>query len=79
MNIELHISTILHEKLPDLDKNPVADKWDLSNGTNIRNILEMLNLSEIPVILMLNGRQGSENDILREGDILKIFGVLAGG
>jgi len=79
MMIEIHISSVLHDIIPDLGKNLGKDKWEIDEGTEIQKVLDMLNIGEIPIILMLNGRQGDRTNPLSDGDCLKIFGVLAGG
>ena len=38
----------------------------LTGGTNAQQIIEMLNLAEVPVLLMLNGRQGDRRSTLNE-------------
>jgi sulfur carrier protein ThiS len=42
-------------------------------------MLDMLNLTKIPALLILNGDVVSEDSILKEGDTLKIFPVVSGG
>ena len=79
MMIEIHISSVLHEKIPDTGKNLSQDKWELAQGDDVQKVLQILKLDEIPTILMLNGRQADKNSILNDGDLLKIFAVLAGG
>jgi sulfur carrier protein ThiS len=75
----MEISSILHKKIPPSDKNLNSDKWDIPEGTSVTGILEMLNLTEVYTILVLNGRQGNKSSILKEGDLLKIFPAASGG
>lgn len=77
--IEIHISAVLHNKISVTGKNLAKDKWELTEGADIQKALEVLNMDRIPVFLMLNGHQGNRKNLLKDGDILKIFPVLAGG
>ena len=79
MMIELQIASILRQKAPSSDKDLSGDKWEIPEETSVAGVLEMLNLTDIPVILMLNGRQGNRDKILRENDVLKIFSAVSGG
>ncbi len=79
MVIELQIASILRQKIPPSDKDLGGDKWDIPEETSVAGLLEMLNLTHIPVILMLNGRQGNRDTILKENDVLKIFSAVSGG
>lgn len=79
MMIEIHISSALHHKIPAMGKNPTKDSWELPDGSDIQQVLERLKLAEVPVLLMLNGRQGDRRSTLNHGDVLKIFAVLGGG
>ncbi len=79
MIIMLEVASILHQKIPPSDKNLRRDKWEVQEETTVAEVLEMLNLGHIPVILMLNGRQGQRDTILKENDVLKIFSAVSGG
>ena len=79
MIIEMEISSVLHKKIPISDKNLDSDKWEVPEGTGTTAILEMLNLTDIHTILILNGRQGNKNSILKEGDLLKVYPAAGGG
>lgn len=79
MMIKMEISSILHEKIPNSRKNLARDHWDLPEGINVQLVLEMLNLTEVHTILVLNGRQGDRHSTLNEGDILKNFFAVTGG
>jgi hypothetical protein len=62
-----------------MGKKPEKDSWELPDGADIHQVLEMLNLTGTPTLLVLNGRQGNPRSVLNDGDILKIFSVLSGG
>jgi sulfur carrier protein ThiS len=79
MKVEIHISSVLHRKILPTGKNPGKDTWELPGDTRVRDVLEMLGLTQVPVVLMLNGHQGNRDSVLTDGDILKIFSVISGG
>ena len=79
MMIEIKIASALHGKIPHSDKNPGGDKWDLPEETEVAHVLEMLNLTELPAILILNGHQTTKTTLLKEGDVLKIISAVSGG
>jgi len=79
MIIEMEISSVLHKKIPSSDKNLDSDKWAVPEGTGVTAILEMLNLTEVHTILILNGHQGNKTSILKEGDLLKVYPAASGG
>ena len=79
MMIEIKVSSVLHGKVPPSDKNLNGDKWEIPDETEVADVLEMLNLTGIPAILILNGRQTNKESFLKEGDSLKIFSAVSGG
>ena len=79
MMIEIKIASALHGKIPHSDKNPGGDNWDVPEETGVADILEMLNLTDLPAILILNGRQTTKTTPLKDGDVLKIFSAVSGG
>ena len=79
MVIEIEISPVLHKKISPSDKNLSHDKWDVPEGTSMNGILEMLNLSGVHTVLVLNGAQGNKSSILKDGDLLKIYPAAGGG
>ena len=79
MMIELQVASVLRQKVPPSDKNLGGDKWEVPEETSVAGVLEMLNLTNIPAILVLNGRQGNKDTILKENDVLKIFAAVSGG
>jgi sulfur carrier protein ThiS len=79
MRVEIHISSVLYRKIPGMIKLPDNHTWELPDGTRIGDVLEMLGLTPIPTILMLNKSQGNRDSRLKDGDILKIFSVISGG
>jgi sulfur carrier protein ThiS len=79
MLIEIEISSALPVTLPVSGKNLTRDQWDVDEGTRIGEILDKLDLTEIPTLLIINGHAVSEDRILKEGDTLKIFPLVSGG
>lgn len=52
----------------------------LAEGTEISNVLDMLNIKEEEVsILLLNGRDGPSDRKLKNGDIVALFPPVGGG
>ena len=79
MMIEIQVPSLLHEKIPPSDKNLGGDKWEVPEETSVADVLEMLNLTNVAIITILNGRQERKGAILQEGDVLKIFSAVSGG
>jgi len=79
MLIEIEISSALPITLPVSGKNLTRDQWDVDEGTRIDEILNKLELTEIPTLLIINGHVVSEESVLKEGDTLKIFPLVSGG
>ena len=45
MQIELRIASNLHNKVSSSEKNLAEDKWKLSKGTRVADMLQKLNLT----------------------------------
>lgn len=55
-------------------------KIEISENTTILDIINMLNIDEKEVsIMLLNGRDGTSDRILKDGDILSLFPPVGGG
>ncbi len=79
MQIELRIASILHNKVPSSEKNLAEDKWELLEGTRVADMLQKLNLTNSPTILVINNRQVNKETILKEGDVFRVFSAISGG
>jgi len=79
MKIELRVSSILKNKVPSSKINLAEDKWELSEGTSVADILQVLNLPNSPTILVVNNRQVDKEAILRDGDVFRVFSAVSGG
>ena len=79
MMIEIKIASALRGKIPHSDKNPGGDKWDVPEETGVADVLKMLDLADLPAILILNGHQTTKTTLLKEGDVLKIISAVSGG
>lgn len=85
MIIELQVASGLRQKVSFTDKSPGdgknlgGDKWEIPEETSVAGVLEMLNLTDIPTILVLNDHQENKTTILEENDVLKIFSAVSGG
>ena len=55
-------------------------KMLVPESTSILDIINMLNINEEEVaIMLLNGRDGSSDRLLKDGDILSLFPPVGGG
>lgn len=85
MIIELQVASGLRQKVSFTDKslgdgkNLGGDKWEIPEATSVASVLRMLNLTNIPTILVLNDHQENKKTILKENDVLKIFSAVSGG
>lgn len=79
MLIEIEISSALHNMIPLSGKNLTKDQWDVPEDSRVDGILDKLNLTQVPALLILRGDVVGEDAILKEGDVLKIFPMISGG
>ncbi|MFH1350647.1 MAG: MoaD/ThiS family protein [Pseudomonadota bacterium] len=80
MLVEIKIFASLRHHVPPSDKRLEGDKWDIPEGTTVARVLEMLSLPEKEVkILLINGRHGDRERVLREGDVFHVFPPMMGG
>ncbi len=80
MIIEAKIFSTLRHYIPDSHRHLDGDKWDILEGSTVAHVLEMLNLPEKEAtILLVNGRNADRDRVLNEGDVLHVFGPMAGG
>ncbi len=79
MKIEVALYATLSKYLPSGAQNRKA-VIEVRDGASIREVLSHLGIPrDLPNILLANGRQASEESILRDGDALSVFPPLAGG
>ncbi|MGE5628960.1 MAG: MoaD/ThiS family protein [Solirubrobacterales bacterium] len=53
---------------------------DLKEGSKVADILDILNINvEELGILLINGRDGSVNSVLKESDVVALFPPVGGG
>jgi sulfur carrier protein ThiS len=79
MLIEIEISSALHDLIPVSGKNLTRDQWEMPAGTHPGDILKWLSLADVPTMLILNKEVVTEESILKEGDMLRIFPLVSGG
>ena len=79
MIIQIRIASALLGKIPDIDKDLHRDSWEMPEGTDIQQVLALLNLADTPTLLVVNGWQGVRDRVLEDGDTLEIVGVPSGG
>ena len=56
-----------------------TEDWDLSEGTQVLQVLKLLRIEPIETMIFINGHFGSINDSLCNGDVLSILPPIAGG
>jgi sulfur carrier protein ThiS len=80
MIIEVKIFSSLSHYIPNSDRCLNGDKWDISEGATVAQVLEMLNLpEEEALILIINGHHVDRDRVLNEGDVLHVMPQIAGG
>lgn len=79
MLIKIEISSVLQPLIPVSGKNLSEDQWEVSEGTPAGTILDLLGLTQVPTMLILNKTAATENTFLKEGDTLNIFPLVSGG
>ena len=57
-----------------------GNKWQTREGATVEQVLQQLNIPEGEhPILVVNGRHATGETVLREGDTLDVYPLLAGG
>ena len=79
MLIKIEISSALQPLVPVSGKNLSGDQWEVPEGTHTGTILDLLSLTQVPTMLILNKTVATENTFLKEGDTLRIFPLVSGG
>lgn len=80
MIIQVKIFSTLKHHVPNSDKRLDDDKWEVTEGATVSQVLDMLSLPEEEAkILLINGRHANRESILNEGDVLHVFPPMAGG
>ena len=80
MIVEIKVFASLRHHIPSSDKHLEENKWSISKGAVIVQVLEMLNIPEDAArIFLINGRKADKISVLKEGDVLHIFPQMAGG
>jgi sulfur carrier protein ThiS len=79
MLIKIEVSSVLQPLISVSEKNFSGDQWEVPEGTSAGAILDLLGLTQVPTMLILNKTAGTANTLLKEGDNLKIFPLVGGG
>ena len=80
MIIQVKLFSTLRRHVPNSDRRLEEDKWDITEGATVSQVLEMLNLPEKEAtIFLINGRKAGRDQTLNEGDVLHVFPPIAGG
>jgi molybdopterin converting factor small subunit len=80
MIIQVKIFSTLKHHVPHSDKRLDEDKWEVTEGATVSQVLDMLSLPEEEAkIFLVNGRNADRDRALTEGDVLHVFPLMAGG
>ena len=79
MKVEIALYATLSKYLPPDAQNRKA-VIEVKDGATVREVMTQLGIpSDLPNILLVNGRQAPESTVLKDGETLSIFPPLAGG
>ncbi len=79
MKVQIALYATLSHYLPPGAQNRKA-VIEVKDGATIREVMTQVGIpSELPNILLVNGRQAPEGTVLKDGETLSIFPPLAGG
>lgn len=80
MVIEVKVYAYLRHYVSVSEKLIQGDKWDIPEGTSVGQLLEILNFPpQLGIVLLVNRVVVNRDRILKEGDILNVLPILAGG
>ena len=79
MQINIEISIVLHDLIPFSEKNLSMDQWEVADGSQVQDILDLLCLMDVQIMFVLNGGIACQKTVLKEGDTLRIFPLVTGG
>jgi molybdopterin converting factor small subunit len=79
MKIQVALYATLSQYLPPGAQNRKA-AIEIRDGATVRDLLDQLGIpQDLPNILLVNGRQSSEETALKDGEVVSVFPPLAGG
>jgi molybdopterin converting factor small subunit len=77
MQVEVQLYANLRKYAPE--KDPLL-LLDLDDGARVSDILRTLRIGEdVELVLLVNGRPGKKDGVLRDGDRIVMFPPVAGG
>jgi sulfur carrier protein ThiS len=80
MVIEVKVYEYLRHYVSVSEKLIQGDKWNIPEGTSVGQLLETLNFPpQLGIVLLVNSVVVNRDRILKEGDILNVLPLLAGG
>ena len=80
MIIEVKLFSTLRHYLPNSHNRVSGDKWDITEGGTVAEVLEMLNIPfEEARVILKNGRKADMETVLNDGDVLHVFPPMVGG
>ena len=79
MKIQVALYATLSQYLPPDAQNRKA-VIEVGDGATVRDVMTQLGIpQDLPNILLVNGRQSSEETVLKDGEMVSVFPPLAGG
>lgn len=79
MKVELKLFATLARYLPDAADSGSATV-DVPDGSTVRQLLSSLGIpDQMPLMILVNGRDAAPEQVLEDSDVLTIFPPLVGG
>ena len=79
MLVNVEISPAVQGTIADSVTVPEENRWELPHGSCVNDVLAVLGISQLPILLVVNGKVVAEGRVLREGDTLNLFPMISGG
>ncbi len=80
MHVTVNIYANLRRYMPAGDELFKEKEWSMPDGSTVRHVIEKLKLpGEIQVFALLNNNHTAQTAVLKEGDIIHIMPLMAGG
>jgi len=80
MRITVNVYSSLRYYMPGLRRLFQEKDWEMPEGSTIKQVVEKLQLpGEIRVTVLVNNSNATQNEALKEGDIIHILPQMSGG
>lgn len=79
MKVEVRLFATLARYLPEPSKSSSATV-QIPEGSTVRQLVRVLGIpDQMPAVILVNGRDATPDQVLKDGDTLTLFPPLAGG